>query len=362
MRRSGLAVRLDHLVAGLLALPGVEPEGPEAEPAPQRPQEERAVRRAQPVEVVERRGSRTRLVAHRARSSASTTGSIRSTPSTRSSRFSVPGPVAERALELAVVPERVQPLGELGPQRVVDLDPVCASASGRRAASGCRTGVRARRPGARGRRPGGRRGRRSGRRSRRRARRRGAPPTAGRAGRRRPPGRRRGTRAGARRAAVPPLPSNVVASAATVSSPTRMFPCAAKHGPAQPARPVHALAAGERRAAAAARRPRRAGGGRGSSSAAVSRSTTSSRARARRAAARARPGRSAGWHTPASRPLRRRAPPTGTTEPTARNFDWVATPHCPASRSQAAIEYVATSGLASHTSARSGRARAARDR
>src|SRR5947208_13094036 len=32
----------------------------------------------------------------------------------------------------------------------------------------------------------------------------------------------------------------------------------------------------------------------------------------------------------------------GTTEPTARNFDCVATPHCRASGSQAAIEYVAT--------------------
>src|ERR687888_562315 len=36
----------------------------------------------------------------------------------------------------------------------------------------------------------------------------------------------------------------------------------------------------------------------------------------------------------------------GTTEPTARNFDWVATPHWRASGAQAAIEYVATSGLA----------------
>ena len=30
----------------------------------------------------------------------------------------------------------------------------------------------------------------------------------------------------------------------------------------------------------------------------------------------------------------------GTTDPTARNFDCTATPHCPASRSQATIEYV----------------------
>src|SRR5256885_14784647 len=36
----------------------------------------------------------------------------------------------------------------------------------------------------------------------------------------------------------------------------------------------------------------------------------------------------------------------GTTEPTARNFDCVATPHWPAPTSQAAIEYVATIGSA----------------
>ena len=30
----------------------------------------------------------------------------------------------------------------------------------------------------------------------------------------------------------------------------------------------------------------------------------------------------------------------GTTAPTARNFDWTATPHSPASRSHATIEYV----------------------
>src|SRR5712691_7108036 len=35
----------------------------------------------------------------------------------------------------------------------------------------------------------------------------------------------------------------------------------------------------------------------------------------------------------------------GTTEPTARNFDWTATPHWPASRSHATIEYVATTSL-----------------
>jgi hypothetical protein len=36
----------------------------------------------------------------------------------------------------------------------------------------------------------------------------------------------------------------------------------------------------------------------------------------------------------------------GTIQPTARNFDWTATPHCCASRSQAQIEYVATTLLA----------------
>ena len=34
----------------------------------------------------------------------------------------------------------------------------------------------------------------------------------------------------------------------------------------------------------------------------------------------------------------------GTTEPTERNFDWTATPHCSASRSTATIEYVETIG------------------
>src|SRR5207253_9037425 len=35
----------------------------------------------------------------------------------------------------------------------------------------------------------------------------------------------------------------------------------------------------------------------------------------------------------------------GTTEPTARNFDCTATPHCEADRSHATIEYVATTSL-----------------
>ena len=81
-----------------------------------------------------------------------------------------------------------------------------------------------------------------------------------------------------------------------------------------------------------------------------SRSTTSA-ARAPRAAAPDRRARSAGWRTTGSRSRRRAARPTGTTEPTARNFDCVATPHCPASRSQAQIEYVATAG-SGHRSAR----------
>ena len=130
---------------------------------------------------------------------------------------------------------------ELGAQLVVDLDPSRRAASSRRA---------------------GRAGRRGGElvdrrrvvvdaqvdedvgeaaRSRRRARRRAAPPTAGRGGRRPRPGPRRGSRAGARRAAGRRCASNVAASASTVSSPTRMFPCAAKHGAGAPAGPVDAL-------------------------------------------------------------------------------------------------------------------------
>ena len=54
--------------------------------------------------------------------------------------------------------------------------------------------------------------------------------------------------------------------------------------------------------------------------------------------------RSAGSPRPAWRRRRREAPAHGTTDPTARYFDCVATPHCPASRSHATIEYVATTG------------------
>ena len=215
------------------------------------------VRRPQPVEVVQPENLVAALgrllranAAHRARSSASTTGSIRSTPSTRSSRFSVPDQFAEGALEPAVVAERVQALDELCAQLVVDLDPLRARASCRRAASGGRAAGPARRRAARGRPPAGRRARRSARRSLRHARRRAARPTAGRAGLRPPPARPRGTRAVVRPVGGLPLPSNVEARTDTVSAPTRMLPWAAKHGPARPpAQSMHSRAR-EGRAAA----------------------------------------------------------------------------------------------------------------
>ena len=58
-------------------------------------------------------------------------------------------------------------------------------------------------------------------------RRRAARPTAGLCCRRRLPGRRRGSRGAAWQSGLPALPSNVSASASTVASETRMFPCAA---------------------------------------------------------------------------------------------------------------------------------------
>ena len=63
-------------------------------------------------------------------------------------------------------------------------------------------------------------------------------------------------------------------------------------------------------------------------------------------AARGRRGRSAGWRSACVAIAPTPGSAHGTTEPTARNFDCVATPHCPASRSHAAIEYVATIGSA----------------
>src|SRR3954469_19318399 len=81
------------------------------------------------------------------------------------------------------------------------------------------------------------------------------------------------------------------------------------------------------------------------SSAAVSRSTTSSALSPwRRSARPSGPERGLAYDCVAIAPTWGSA--HGTTEPTARYFDCVATPHWPASRSHATIEYVATTGLA----------------
>jgi hypothetical protein len=58
------------------------------------------------------------------RSAPSTTGSIRSIPSTRSSRFSVPGPVVEGSAQLSVVTELAEAVAQLRGQRFVDGEPV----------------------------------------------------------------------------------------------------------------------------------------------------------------------------------------------------------------------------------------------
>src|SRR5947209_7981589 len=81
-----------------------------------------------------------------------------------------------------------------------------------------------------------------------------------------------------------------------------------------------------------------------SSSAATSRSTTSGALRPSRSSARPfGPYRGFAYACVAIAPTSGSA--HGTTEPTDRNFDCTATPHCFASRSHAAIEYVATTGL-----------------
>ena len=82
-----LVVLLDDLVADALARVGVDAERADAEPAPHRMPDE-ALGDRDRVELVDVGGFP--AGAHRRRSSSSTTGSIRSTPSTRSSRFSVP--------------------------------------------------------------------------------------------------------------------------------------------------------------------------------------------------------------------------------------------------------------------------------
>ena len=72
----GLPVRLDHVVAFVLADPDVEAEGLEAEPAAQRAQDLGPGRGRQTLQVVDREDLVAGVVAHRARNSRSTTGSI----------------------------------------------------------------------------------------------------------------------------------------------------------------------------------------------------------------------------------------------------------------------------------------------
>src|SRR5262249_32928813 len=78
-------VLLDDPVADLLGRVRVDPERPDAKPPADRPPLE-PVGDWKAVQLVQGRHGG----GHRARSSSSTTGSIRSTPSTRASRFSCP--------------------------------------------------------------------------------------------------------------------------------------------------------------------------------------------------------------------------------------------------------------------------------
>src|SRR5262249_9052319 len=124
----------------------------------------------------------------------------------------------------------------------------------------------------------------------------------------------------------------------TVSADTRMFPCAAYPGPVRP--PAHSMQPSPVKVAPPpwasttpswrCARP---------SSGAVSRSTASFAERPWRSTARpSRPQRGLAWDCVAIAPACGSAP--GPIEPTARNLDWTATPHWPASRSHATIEYV----------------------
>ena len=70
-----LTVRLDHVVAFACTDPDVEAERLEAKAPAKRPQDLRTRRRRQPVQVVDREDL-VACVAHRARNSRSTTGSI----------------------------------------------------------------------------------------------------------------------------------------------------------------------------------------------------------------------------------------------------------------------------------------------
>ena len=193
--------------------------------------------------------------------------------------------------------------------------------------------------GAAGRRRAGRRPRRRGPRSRRSPRRRAAPRTAARAGLRPRPARRRGRRAAARRAAARPRGEG---AGQRVDRRVRDedVPLRREARPATPpAHSRHSRRCGSR--CRRGRRPRRAAGASRPSSAAVSRPATScAPSPARSSASPSGPYRGLAYACVAIAPTSGSA--HGTTEPTARNFDCVATPHCPLSRSQAAIEYVAT--------------------
>ena len=117
-----LVVVLDDVLADALARVDVRPERADPEPAPQRVPDD--ARDRDRVEVVEVHGLPTRR--HRLRSSSSTTGSMRSAPFTRSSRFSMPAQRLERLAQRAVVAEPCEPLAQLGGELVVDLDPLVA--------------------------------------------------------------------------------------------------------------------------------------------------------------------------------------------------------------------------------------------
>ena len=198
----------------------------------------RARGRRQTVEVVDREDLVPGPVvhrAHRARSSRSTTGSIRSTPSTAPRGSRCPPRRASACSSAPVVAELREALGQLGARASSSTSSHSSRGVLPKSRSVQRVDARELRD-------------RllvvvdaqvdehvaEARHTRRRARRRGAPPTAARAGRHRPPARRRGTRSAARRAAALRSPRRSSASAATVSSPTRMFPCAANPGPVRP--------------------------------------------------------------------------------------------------------------------------------
>ena len=107
-----LVVLLDHALARLRRV-RVGAERGDPEPPAHRPPDELAVVDRQLLQLVHVRDLV--ALAHPASLSASsTTGSIRSIPSTRSSRFSVPAQAAQRLGQFPVVAELGEPLGQLG--------------------------------------------------------------------------------------------------------------------------------------------------------------------------------------------------------------------------------------------------------